>query len=192
MLGTIQWCQRCALVLLESENSKCPAVCNSGPQHTLLWSPKKLISVPPEPRVLGWLHVQPYTYSRGVEWEPQFSKGTQNCSLQHSWIWVLIMWQAGGKVAGSWAVEWKRPACTDYITRFSCIMVSWRQKDEKVNLNYPLQWWTRFEASRSHCKCSNKLKWDFSDSQFSRFQYCLLGYSSVSHASTKVSPFGIT
>lgn len=91
----------------------------------------------------------------------EFFKGTQNHSLQHSWIWVLIMWQAGGEVAGSWVLEWKRPACTDCITWFSLILVSWRQKDEKVNLNHSLQWWTRFEASRSHCKYSNKLKRDF-------------------------------
>lgn len=60
--------------------------------------------------------------STDAEREPQFYKGTQNNSLQHSRIWVLIMWQAGGELAVSWVVEWKRPACTDYITWFSFLM----------------------------------------------------------------------
>lgn len=64
-----------------------------------------------------WLTSLPTLYPLQKCWmRAPVLQGKQNNSLRHSWIWILIMWQAGGELTVRWVVEWKRPACTDYIT----------------------------------------------------------------------------
>lgn len=156
------------LVLVASENSRCSATYNSGPKRWGCKESAQRTHFSPIRAKGPWLtslltRQQPY----GAKWKPallvSILPGTPNDALQAPQVWALMMRQARGELAVSWAAGWKGGGQLKQIALPDSLshVIGGRQEDGKINLNHSLQWRIRIKASRSHCKESHVLQWDF-------------------------------